>query len=72
MVLPVKKNTFFICVFPNRLQQRGLGGVHQVVNEYTYLFVIHKTLLKYSLQMHWILVKFYEMGDTKKVISSSS
>ena len=24
----------------------------------------HKTLLKSSLWMHWISVRFYEMGDT--------
>ena len=25
----------------------------------------HKTLPKSSLQMHWISVRFYEMGDTR-------
>ena len=29
----------------------------------------HKTLLKSSLQMHWISVRFYEMGDILKKIS---
>ena len=28
----------------------------------------HKTFLKSSLQMHWIKVRFYEMGDTKKYL----
>ena len=28
----------------------------------------HKTLPKSSLQMHWISVRFYEMGDTQNFI----
>ena len=35
------------------------------INKHNYS-QFHKTLVISSLQMHWISVRFYEMGDRKK------
>ena len=50
-----------------------LGRTAKKILNYIYIYItiiillynqFHKTLPKSSLQMHWISVKFYEMGDS--------